>query len=676
MKRSINKNLQNLMSIALCLALIMSLVPTVCISASAEGVAGYNGSVWSQVTVGLDSDIGDTNNDGVVDVNDYQVLVNTILADNHSQIGTASYDDIIRYDLDGDGTLDVIDAAIMHNLIIGFATVDAYAVGDFDRNGKAFEDADLKAIRHAIDNPLELSTAEKYACDINGNGKVDSADLTELTYLYGEMAETTCEDNAEVYYRWGYNYSTCTATAICVCNKKVATETTLNITSKTVLKATCTEDGKIKYTATFENGLFGTEINEVTIKAKGHVFNESGKCVCGAKKVETYYVYNAEDLYYVADLVNSGKSDINIILADNIVVNENVLNDGALNGDGSDLREWTPIGNYDYGYTGTFDGAGYTISGLYFNNNGTDYIGLIGDLEEDGVVKNVGVVDSCFNGNYYIGGVVGLNRGTMENCYYTGIANAYDYCGGVDGYNYGIIKSCHNTGIVNGNSYVGGIAGENNGSIENSYNTGNINGNRSIGGVVGYNNSNTATIKNSYNTGDIIARDNVGGVVGYNYGGNIEKCYNTGNVVGSDEFAYIGGLVGNNGDGTVYDCYNTGTVETTGSYGILGGLTGCNGGIVANCYSTANIIANGEYIGGGIVGYMVNGSMDNCYYNSTAFTGNSSGYEEGGSVNAAGKTTAEFATSRMADILNGNRTDSPWDYITGNFGPTLKVFNQ
>ena len=660
------KNTTELLSIALCLTLITSLVSVVSITAG----AAESFSVFSA------SDIGDTNYDGTVDTNDYQVLINTILADNHNQIGTASYDDIIRYDMDGDGVLDVLDASLMHNLINGFAIVDSYTIGDFDRNGKAFEKADLKAIRHSINNPLELSTAEKYACDINGNGTVDNADLTELTNLYGEIAETTCEDNIEVFYRWGYNYSTCTATAICVCNKKIATETTSNTTSKTLLKATCTEDGKIKYTAIFENELFGTEINEVTIKAKGHIYNESGKCECGAKKVETYYIYNANDLYYVADLVNNGKTDINITLADNIVVNENVLNDGTLNGDGSDFREWTPIGNYTYSYNGIFDGAGYTISGVYFSNSGTDYIGLIGVLEGNGTVKNVGVVDSYFNGNYYIGCIAGLNNGNIENCYNASVANGYDYCGGVAGYNYGTIESCYNAGIIKGNSYVGGLTGENKGNIESCYNTGYINGKRSTGGVVGYNNSNTSAIKNCYNTGDVTARDNVGGVVGYNYGGNIEICYNAGNVTGSDEFAYIGGLIGNNGSGMVSNCYNTGTVETVGSYGILGGLTGCNGGIVANCYSTAIIIADGEYIGGGIVGHMINGSIDNCYYNSTAFTGYPSGYEEGGSVNATGKTTAEFATSRMADILNSDQKDAAWEYIDGNLAPTLKVFNK
>ena len=55
-------------------------------------------------------------------------------------------------DLDGDGYLDVIDAYLLHLFINGFTTVDVYAVGDYDLNGVAFEEADIKAIKHAIEN--------------------------------------------------------------------------------------------------------------------------------------------------------------------------------------------------------------------------------------------------------------------------------------------------------------------------------------------------------------------------------------------------------------------------------------------------------------------------------------------------------------------------------------------
>ena len=100
--------------------------------------------------------VGDINNDGIIEVQDYQLLVNTILAGDHEQLETSSYDDIIRYDLNSDGSLDALDAHIMQLLINGFATAEVYTVGDYDCNGIAFEETDLIAIKHAVYNSYKL----------------------------------------------------------------------------------------------------------------------------------------------------------------------------------------------------------------------------------------------------------------------------------------------------------------------------------------------------------------------------------------------------------------------------------------------------------------------------------------------------------------------------------------
>lgn len=133
------------------------------------------------------ANVGDTNGDGTVDVADYQAVVNAAVSGKHQQSETASYDEIIKYDVNGDGYLDVLDASLMALVVNGKKTVNVYAVGDYDQNGVAFEDTDLGAIKHAIGNPTKLSTAEKYACDINGDGKVSEEDLTEFTAIYGEI---------------------------------------------------------------------------------------------------------------------------------------------------------------------------------------------------------------------------------------------------------------------------------------------------------------------------------------------------------------------------------------------------------------------------------------------------------------------------------------------------------
>ncbi len=136
------------------------------------------------------ANMGDTNADENVDITDYQALINTILAEDPEneavkQLESASYDDVIRYDLDADGSLDALDASYMEKMVNGNNNVKVFAVGDFDKNGKAFEEADLSAIKLAILTPAKLSTAQKYACDINADGKVSQDDLIKLIGVYG-----------------------------------------------------------------------------------------------------------------------------------------------------------------------------------------------------------------------------------------------------------------------------------------------------------------------------------------------------------------------------------------------------------------------------------------------------------------------------------------------------------
>ncbi len=272
------KNIKKLSSVILSILMIVSTMPA-SVAAVWENVpettqqtAVENGFAYSDDTSGQSSPaiVGDINNDGIIEVQDYQLLVNTILAGDHEQLETASYDEIIRYDLNSDGYLDVLDAHLMQLLTNGFETVSVYVVGDYDCNGIAFEESDLIAIKHAIANPYKLSTAEKYASDINDDGKVSEEDLTELITLYGEIANTQCEDNAKLYYSWKNNYTTCTATLLCtICNEHIAAET-VNTTSETLSELTCTEDGKVKYTAKFSDELFGAKATEIVTKTEGH----------------------------------------------------------------------------------------------------------------------------------------------------------------------------------------------------------------------------------------------------------------------------------------------------------------------------------------------------------------------------------------------------------------------
>ena len=233
-----------------------------------------------------------------------------------------------------------------------------------------------------------------------------------------------------------------------------------------------------------------------------------------------YQITNAAELYWFAGLVNGDKSIIGnsikqntgacAVLIENITINENVLDEnGSLNGDGSGLEQWTPIGSYgirgEEAYIGTFDGNRHTISGLYVDSD-AQYVGLFGCVGRNGKIQNVGVVDSYIS------------------------ATGDKVCvGGVCGYNYeGTIENCYNTGTVTGSGInVGGVCGGNSWNIINCYNTGKVSttdDRACVGGVCGYN---TKNIKNCYNTGKIsvtIHRSFVGGVCGMNFGG-INNCY-------------------------------------------------------------------------------------------------------------------------------------------------------
>ena len=203
----------------------------------------------------------DTNFDGEIDENDYQALVNAVLQDDHEQIETAEYDDLIHYDLVMDGYLDALDAAVMALVVNGLKTIEeVYDIkkGDYDYDGEAYTESDLIAMYHVLSDidssAPTLSTSQKFASDLNYNGKVDEDDLNRLISRYGDIEETTCEENVKVYYRWGNSYTTCTATAICtICDKHVAKETVNSVKNA---------DGS--YTATFTNTLLGTKTYKKT----------------------------------------------------------------------------------------------------------------------------------------------------------------------------------------------------------------------------------------------------------------------------------------------------------------------------------------------------------------------------------------------------------------------------
>ena len=229
----------------------------------------------------------------------------------------------------------------------------------------------------------------------------------------------------------------------------------------------------------------------------------------------SYTVTSADGLMNVAELVNGGKTDINITLDKNI----------DLTG-----KDWTPIGtSFDNSYTGTFDGGGHTITGLTITTK-DQFVGLFGYLNRAGTVKNVVMEGIQITSNHMFGntgGVAGFSWGTIENCSVSGSVSGTVYVGGVVGVQIGgSITGCSSSATVKGTVDVGGVAGEKWGSMTACYATGNV----------------TLEIDSPKNLSG-------GGLVGFNGGSSVLACYATGNVNSkgrSTGNVHIGGLFGDN----------------------------------------------------------------------------------------------------------------------------------
>ena len=327
---------------------------------------------------------------------------------------------------------------------------------------------------------------------------------------------------------------------------------------------------------------------------------------------------------------------------------------------------WTPIGSanvpasiYDL-FTGSFNGNGHTITGLTINAI-TSVVsqGMFGAIDQDAVVRNLNLVNVNITGNTYIGGLVGVNNGSVINSSVTGTISSSSTSiavGGVVGLNFddGRVQNSYFIGSsVSGDDSIGGVAGMNTGTVVNSYSTGNISGYVNVGGVVGANSGNVINsyfigtsvngtgnniggvvgrnvtdgiVQNSYSTSPVSSiGTNIGGVVGYNFNGTVQNSYSIGNVEGTGTGSNnIGGVVGEN-DGTdaiVQNSYSTGSVS--GVFGV-GGVVGFNQGrIVEKSFSIGNI--SGQTAVGGVVGSNAS-TVQNCYS-----TGNVNGISNIGGV--------------------------------------------
>ena len=423
-----------------------------------------------------------------------------------------------------------------------------------------------------------------------------------------------------------------------------------------------------------------------------------------------YVITSAEELAWFAEQVNSGKSTINAVLANDIKFMDDTSKTSSVN--------WMPIGKtLSKPFNGVFDGAGHTIYSLYCypKNDGFHYAGAFGVCEKNAIVKDLKLVGAavkiCNRGS--IGGLVGKNLGLVKNCVNVGFVknafvsyNSADYrdslfLGGIVGKNEGSVVDCRMVGdsvrSYTGNDedrtrfFSGGIVGWNSGTITGctnsstisySYNYGNGGSSRvAQGGIVG---GNFGSVANCINEGVIFfyyksSGDSLymrlAGVVGWNFG-SVSGCVNRGVInLKFGNFpnggTWAGGVVGRN-EGMIAGCTNNGIISAKfigfrSSFDFAGGIAGENVGTVTDCRNLGRV--RGARYSGGVIGKNVkaskifnsfsvtdsvaygvvrsdSGTVTNCYYDSDVLPGLSTVAPN------SGMHTSDMQSDRFAWVLN------------------------
>ena len=370
-------------------------------------------------------------------------------------------------------------------------------------------------------------------------------------------------------------------------------------------------------------------------------------------EADPYLISNGAELAYLAQQTNSGISYQGSYFA---LTNDIYLNDTtdweSWGNDTAPANEWTAIGTESSPFSGSFDGNGFAVHGVYINEPEAYYQGLFGYISRRSDITDLGASESYIVGFSYIGGMVGYNaEGIVTNCYNTGNVSSF--------YN-------ENDEFHSGGCGIGGVVGFNEGDVTNCYNTGMVRMSGSCeyiewdvgaGGVVGDNFFGGRVI-NCYNTGSVTGGSYVGGVVGQNYNSDVINCYNTGNVtglgsVGDEDHSghWVGGVVGANVEdgwgGAVVNCYNSGSVTGESSVGgVVGAMFGCDYAYAENCYNTGSVSGE-EYVGGVVGANNIACFINNCYN-----TGNVNGNRYVGGVAGRNSGHENSVPSTVSNCYN------------------------
>ena len=400
---------------------------------------------------------------------------------------------------------------------------------------------------------------------------------------------------------------------------------------------------------------------------QGESENGIGKPTAKMKTSENYLTWDYETVWDIDPAVNNGfpylRDNYSANETNTIVINteselravaDNLAGNYILNGDIELTRDWTTIGDSKLSFFGTFDGNGYTISGL---NLDCVSGGLFYTVASSGVVKNLNIELGAtgIRATGEAGGIAVNNYGTIENCSVSGtITNSGDYTGGIVARNHAEISNCYTSSTLRGGLYSGGIAGyQTKGAISGCSAVGSVIGAQYTGGAVGYmaggsvRRTGTAGIVRSRNTST--SNQAAGGLVGYgtfsDYSSRtvIDECYSTATVYG---YYYAGGLVGQLVESQNNESYRK---------------------IVKNSYAVGQV-SGSSGIGGfaySVTGYV---TLENCYAGNTELISSIASYSDSTrfkllhcyALKKSGSDSA-FGT-RTEEQLRKQETFQNWDF--------------
>jgi hypothetical protein len=186
---------------------------------------------------------------------------------------------------------------------------------------------------------------------------------------------------------------------------------------------------------------------------------------------------------------------------------------------------WDPIGRgawttgpslFGDFFKGAFDGLGHEIHDLFINGRYRfAEAGLFGCIGKGAVITNLGVVNATVMFSEDAEALVTLSRDTV------GILDVapISAVGIVAGFSMGSVSNSYASGMINWSYYnIGGFVGQNTGTVDNCYSTVDVTGLTNVGGLIGCNGDLIidGTVTNSYSTGNVTGGGSAGGLVGEN----------------------------------------------------------------------------------------------------------------------------------------------------------------